>query len=53
MGYPKSLVDYSDAELWLELERRKKVRKAKKCDYCGRKASAASCRYEERHKAVK
>lgn len=49
MGYPRSLDEITDRELTQEIERRKKLRAAGKCDYCERDNSTDPCKFPERH----
>ncbi len=39
-----------DVYLEDELIRRRAVRRAGKCDYCGRPATGLSCKFSDRHK---
>jgi hypothetical protein len=50
MSYPKSLDEYSEADLLGELAKRKRLREAGKCDYCERPYKTSPCRFPERHR---
>lgn len=50
MSYPRSLDEYTEAELLGELAKRKRLREDGKCDYCGRGYAVSPCRFPERHR---
>lgn len=45
----KDLDEYSNAELYAELARRKKLTERACCSYCGRKGDTEPCKFPERH----
>lgn len=51
MSYSLDLDEYSEKRLREELRHRRKLRRAGKCDYCGRDPSTPPCKFPERHKA--
>jgi hypothetical protein len=53
VSYRLDLDEISTQRLREELKHRRKLRLAGKCDYCGRDPSTPSCKFPERHKAVK
>lgn len=52
MSYPTGLDEHDEADLELELERRRLLRKAGCCDYCGRKSDTPPCKFPARHEAL-
>jgi hypothetical protein len=50
MSYMRDLDEYTERELYNELDRRQEKRDAGFCDYCGRLPCQPSCKFPERHK---
>lgn len=53
MSYPRSLDEIPTEELQAELDRRYRLRKAKRCDYCEQHYTDPPCRFPARHEAAK
>lgn len=49
MGYPTSLDEMDEEKLRAEIDRRGRLRRDGKCDYCERPPTAPTCKFEDRH----